>query len=93
MTLVRRYNSEEAKVVHLCQMFEPTLMREYFMWSAVWRHDPQNGRGPLPSPIGKSLERGADIFWEVLEAEEGFVQAFQASAVRVHLEAALEDEA
>ena len=93
MTPTRHFVTDEAKVVHLCQMFEPTLMREYLMWTAVWRQDPQNGRGQLPPPIGKSLQRGADLFWEILDAAEGLVQAFQAPAVRLHLETLLEEEA
>jgi len=93
MTPTRHFVTDEAKVVYLCQMFEPTLMREYLMWTAVWRQDPQNGRGPLPPPVGKSLQRGAGLFWEILDDAVGMVQAFQAPAVRLHLEALLEEEA
>ncbi len=89
MTPARRLISDEAKVVHLCQQFEPPFMREYLMWTAVWRQDPQNGRGPLPPPVGKLLERGGGLFWEILDAEEALVQAFQAPAVRANLEALL----
>jgi hypothetical protein len=93
MTPARQFISDEAKVVHLCQKFEPTLMHEYLMWTAVWRQDPQNGRGHLPSPVGKSLHRGAGLFWEILDEENVLVQAFQAPAVRVHLETLLEESA
>ena len=92
MTPTRRIISDEAKVVYLCQQFEPTFMREYLMWTAVWRQDPQNGRGQLPPPVGKSLERGAGLFWEILDREEADVQAFQAPAIRANLERLLGDK-
>ena len=90
MTPARRLISDEAKVVHLCQQFQPTYMREYLMWTAVWRQDPQNGRGQLPPPVGKSLERGAGLFWDILDEKEAQVQVYQAPAIRARLEALLE---
>lgn len=93
MTPARRFITDEAKVVHLCQQFEPTYMREYLMWTALWRQDPQNGRGRLPAPVGKSMERGAELFWEILDEEAARVQAFHAPAIRARLEALLEEGA
>ena len=93
MTPTRRLVTAEAQVVYLCQLFEPTYMPEYLKWTAVWHQDPQNGRGQLPPPIGTSLERGAGIFWEVLDAQSGQVQAFQTPAVRLHLQTLLEQDA
>lgn len=92
MTPARRFISDEAKVVFLCQQFQPTYMREYLMWTAVWRQDQQNGRAPLPPPVGKSLERGAGLFWEILDEKEAQVQAYQAPIIRAKLEALLEEE-
>ncbi len=92
MSPKRRYVTDEARVVHLAQEFTPTYMREYLKWALVWRNDPLNGRGLLPPPVGKALERGAGIFWEVLDGERARVQCFQAPAVRVHLQALLEEE-
>lgn len=89
----RCFISDEARVVHLAQEFEPSFMREYLMWTHVWRHDPKNGRGLLPPPVGKVLQRGAGIFWDVLDAEQAHVQCFQAPAIRACLEALKEKEA
>jgi hypothetical protein len=93
MTPARRFVTDEAKVVYLCQQFQPSYMREYLMWTAVWRQDPQNGRGQLPPPVGKSLERGAALFWEILDEEKAQVQAYQAPIIRAKLEALLEEGA
>jgi hypothetical protein len=88
----RRLVSDEAKVVHLAQQFKPSFMREYLLWTDIWRRDPQNGRGLLRGPVDKALKRGAGIFWEPLDADRGRVQCFLAPAVRAHLEARLQED-
>ena len=87
----RCFTTDEARVVHLAQQFQPSFMREYLKWMYVWRRDPRNGRGLLPPPVGKALQRGSMVFWEVLDEECARVQCFQAPAVRAHLEARLEE--
>ena len=93
MSPVRRFISDEGKVVDLCQKFNPTYMREYLMWTHVWRQDPRNGRGRLPAPVGKSLQRGAGLFWEILDEEQALVQVLHTAALRVNLEALLGEAA
>ena len=88
----RRFITDEARVVNLAQKFKPSFMREYLMWTHVWRHDPRNGRGLLPPPTGKALKRGDGIFWEVLDARRARVQCFQAPTIRARLEALLEEK-
>lgn len=92
MSPSRRYVSDEAKVVHLAQQFNPSYFREYLMWTAVWRQDEENGRGELPPPVGRSLMRGAGIFWQILDRQAARVQCFHANVVRVRLEARLAEE-
>ena len=91
MSPIRHFTTDEARVVHLAQKFMPSFMREYPAWTHVWRHDPRNGRGLLPPPVGNKLQRGSGVFWEVLDADRARVQCFHASAVRVHLEERLEE--
>ena len=91
MTPTRRFISDDAKIVDLCQKFEPTFMREYLMWTFVWRQDPLRGRGRLPAPVGETLYRGAGLFWEILDEEPALVQVLQTPAVRVNLETLLEE--
>lgn len=92
MSPIRKFTTDEAKIVHLSQKFTPSYMREYLMWTHVWRNDPQNGRGPLLPPVGKSLQRGSGIFWDVLDRKTGCVQCFHAAAIRARLEQLLEEE-
>ncbi len=92
MTPKRILISDEAKVVDLAQSFDPNYMREYLMWTYVWRNDPRNGRGPLPAPVGAHMARGQGLFWEIIDEEEAQVHCFLASTVRRRLEALLEGQ-
>jgi hypothetical protein len=91
MTPKRQFHSDDALIVHLVQQFEPSYFPEFLKWTAVWRRDPRNGRGPLPAPVGESLQRGGDLFWEIIDAESAVVQCFLAPTVRLRLEAQLRE--
>ena len=82
---VRRFVSDDAAVVWLAQYVRPTLMPEYLMWTTIWREDPQNGRGVLQQPLYGALERGAGLFWDVLDNETAAVQCYIAQGVRQQL--------
>ncbi len=91
MTRQPTFISDEAAVVWLAQQLKPTLMQEYLMWSAVWRDDPDNGRGYLQRPLYGALELGEELFWEVLDREKALVQCYVAQGVRLRLEQHLGD--
>ena len=91
MSPVRKFTTDEARIVCLAQEFSPSYFREYLMWAHVWRIDPDNGRGPLPAPVGKALQRGQDLFWDVLDGETACVQCYHASEIRVRLQRLLEE--
>lgn len=80
-----RFVSDEQAVVWLSQRVRPTLMPEYLMWAAIWREDPRNGRGILQQPLYGGLERGANLFWDVLDQPKALVQCYAAQGVRQQL--------
>jgi hypothetical protein len=92
MSPTRKFSTDEARIVDLAQKFKPSYFREYLMWTHVWRIDPENGRGPLPSPVGTALERGNEVFWDVLDSETSRVQCYHAAEIRARLERVLEEE-
>jgi hypothetical protein len=91
MSPARKFTTDEARIVALAQEFSPSYFREYLMWTHVWRSDPDNGRGPLPSPVGTALQRGQGIFWDVLDGEMACVQCYHASEIRIRLQRLLEE--
>lgn len=80
-----RFVSDEEAVVWLAQRVRPAVMPEYLMWAAVWRVDPRNGRGILQQPLYGALERGAGLFWDVLDQGEAQVQCYVPQGVRQQL--------
>jgi hypothetical protein len=66
-------------------------MPEYLMWATIWREDRQNGRGVLQQPLYGGLERGAGLFWDVLDQSRALVQCYVAQGVRQQLQARYED--
>jgi hypothetical protein len=87
----RVFHTEEAKIVHLTQQFEPSYFVEYLLWTDLWRQDPDNGRGILSSRVPSRLLRGAGIFWEVLDREREYVQALTSSAIFFRLQQMLRE--
>jgi len=83
---VPKFVSNEEAVVWLAQRVRPTLMPEYLMWAAIWRENPSNGRGILQQPLYGTLERGADLFWDVLDQSNASVQCYIAQGVRQQLQ-------
>jgi hypothetical protein len=81
-----RFVSDEEAVVWLAQRVRPTLMPEYLMWASIWRLDRRNGRGVLQQPLYGALERGADLFWDVLDQPRALVQCYVAQGVRQKLQ-------
>lgn len=81
-----RFVSDEEAVVWLAQRVRPSLMPEYLMWAMVWRADPQNGRGAIQNPLYGALERGASLFWDVLDPLEAVVQCYAPQGVRQQLQ-------
>ena len=71
-----RFVSDEEAVVWLAQRVRPAVMPEYLMWAGVWRSDPRNGRGVLQQPLYGALERGAGLFWDVLDQGQAAVQCY-----------------
>ena len=86
----RVFHSEEAQIVHLTQQFEPSYFTEYLLWTDLWRQDPDNGRGFLSPRLPGHLQRGSGVFWEVLDPQTEYVQAFISIAVFHHLRHMLE---
>jgi hypothetical protein len=80
-----RFVSDEEAVVWLAQRVRPNLMPEYLMWTTIWREDPRNGRGILQQPLYGAIERGAGLFWDVLDNETAAVQCYIAQGVRQQL--------
>ena len=91
MTRKRNFVSDEAAVVWLVQQFKPSLMPEYLMWSAMWRDDPDNGRGELPRPLYGALELGDGLFWDIVESQSALVQCYVVQGVRQRLQQKLDD--
>lgn len=87
-----RFVSDDAAVVWLAQHVRPTLMPEYLMWATVWRRDPDNGRGVLSQPLYGSLERGAGLFWDVVDKPQALVQCYLARGVREQLQQRYEEK-
>ena len=81
-----RFISDEEAVVWLAQRVRPALMPEYLMWASIWRLDPANGRGCIKQRQYGALERGAGLFWDVLDRETAEVQCYIAQGVRRQLE-------
>ena len=81
-----RFVSDEQAVVWLAQRVRPTLMPEYLMWATIWRMDPRNGRGNIQQPLYGALERGANLFWDVLDHKAAQVQCYVAQGVRQQLQ-------
>lgn len=81
-----RFVSDEEAVVWLAQRVRPTLMPEYLMWATIWRVDRRNGRGSLQQPLYGALERGAGLFWDVLDQKTAQVQCYVAQGVRLQLQ-------
>jgi hypothetical protein len=89
---IPRFVSDEEAVVWLAQRVRPALMPEYLMWALVWREDPRNGRGVLREPHYGALERGAGLFWDILDSAEASVQCFVPQGVSQHLLARYESD-
>lgn len=81
-----RFVSDEQAVVWLAQRVRPTLMPEYLMWATIWREDRRNGRGVLGQPLYGAVERGAGLFWDVLDQPRALVQCYAAQGVRRQLQ-------
>ena len=80
-----RFISDEEAVVWLVQRVRPPMMPEYLMWASIWRTDPRNGRGILQRPHYGALERGAGLFWDILDKDDAQVQCYIPQGVRQHL--------
>ena len=85
----RIFISDEAQIIDLAQRFTPSLLPAYFKWQAVWRADPQHGRGLLPPPTGDLPRRADGLFWDLLDPAAARVQAYLAATVRHRLQDAL----
>ena len=81
-----KFISDEEAVVWLAQRVRPGLMPEYLMWATIWREDSRNGRGVLQQPLYGTLERGAGLFWDVLDQQQALVQCYIAQGVRRQLQ-------
>lgn len=88
----RRFVSDDAAVVWLAQHVRPTLMPEYLLWVTIWRKNPINGRGILQQPLYGTLERGAGLFWDVVDKPQALVQCYLAQGVRDRLQERYEAE-
>jgi len=82
----RKFISDEAAVVWLAQRVRPTMMPEYLMWAAIWRKNPGTGRGIPSQPLYGTIDRGAGLFWDIVDPDSAVVQCFAPQGVREQLQ-------